>query len=83
MDSYNVFRSIVDKYVVFHAKFVGFNALDPHFKPTARTYIFLALWSILSLLSIYTIFTSEFGIVLQNVFLLLFISQVNFNSMLF
>lgn len=80
MDSYRVFRTIIDKYIVAHAKIVGFNATDPHFKPSTRTYTSLAIWVSFALATFYTALTSEIGLGVQNIYFFLFAIQVNLFS---
>lgn len=74
MDSYEVFRTIVYKYVVIHAKIVGHHPFVS--KPTYATYMALFIWYSYLVVAVYTIFTSDRGIAILNVFFFLLVSQV-------
>lgn len=75
MDAYEVFRTIVDKYVAAHAKVVGHDPLV--LELNFATYISVFIWYSFFLTSIYTAFTADCEDAMLSVFFGLFATQVN------
>lgn len=57
MDAYEVYQTILNKYILFHANIVGHNPRE--LKSTFVTYIAVSLWYSFSLMTLYTIWTSD------------------------